>query len=161
MGVKEIFEQIDSITGWFSKEDVKSFSKIKLPKNPTIVELGTFCGRSTAALRLLFPDAQIITCDPVLFDDPSLMKEHEFIYINCSGLELHWKLPIDLLFIDDSHEYETVKADIEKYKPLIKKGGYIVCHDYYDTGVEDAVEELLPDAKIIKTGDFSQAIWKK
>jgi len=67
---------------------------------------------------------------------------------------------LDFLFIDDNHETETVKKDINKYKDLIKKGGYIVCHDYYGTGVKEAVDELLPGAMCVKTGDYSQAIWR-
>jgi predicted O-methyltransferase YrrM len=40
---------------------------------------------------------------------------------------------IDLLFIDGDHTYEGVKADFEKYLPLVKKGGLIAFHDILDT----------------------------
>jgi predicted O-methyltransferase YrrM len=36
---------------------------------------------------------------------------------------------IDLLFIDGSHEYESVKADYEMWSPLVPSGGSIVLHD--------------------------------
>lgn len=37
--------------------------------------------------------------------------------------------PIDFLFIDGNHMYDQVKADFERYSPLVRKGGMIVFHD--------------------------------
>lgn len=37
--------------------------------------------------------------------------------------------PIDFLFIDGDHSYEGVKADFERYSPLVKDGGLIAFHD--------------------------------
>ena len=52
---------------------------------------------------------------------------------------------VDFVFIDASHEYEDVKADIEAWYPKIKPGGYIGGHDYtpdYLVGVKTAVDEF-------------------
>jgi hypothetical protein len=56
---------------------------------------------------------------------------------------------LDFAFIDASHAYEDVKADILSWLPKIKKGGYLFCHDYgLFEGVTRAVQELFPsDAK--------------
>ncbi|MEO8732948.1 MAG: class I SAM-dependent methyltransferase, partial [Flavobacteriales bacterium] len=35
----------------------------------------------------------------------------------------------DYLFIDGDHTYEGVKADYERYRPLVRPGGKIVFHD--------------------------------
>ena len=49
----------------------------------------------------------------------------------------------DLGFIDADHAYEAVLSDIEEWLPLIKKGGLLTGHDYYDKkpGVIQAVNE--------------------
>jgi hypothetical protein len=50
---------------------------------------------------------------------------------------------LDFVFIDASHEYESVKDDIEAWYPKIKFGGYIGGHDYVrgEYGVYRAVDE--------------------
>ena len=53
---------------------------------------------------------------------------------------------IDFVFIDGSHLYESVKADIEAWLPKVKVGGYIGGHDYGNqneptNGVQRAVDE--------------------
>ena len=42
---------------------------------------------------------------------------------------LSWKEPIDLLFIDASHEYESVYRDFADWSPFVKVGGTIAFHD--------------------------------
>lgn len=55
---------------------------------------------------------------------------------------------LDFVFIDADHTYAGCKADIEAWKPKIKKGGFISGHDYENPdfpawGVKQAVHELL------------------
>ena len=53
----------------------------------------------------------------------------------------------DLVFIDDDHEYESVKNGIEAWYPLVNSGGLLTGHDYndkvslYKEGVIKAVDE--------------------
>ena len=37
---------------------------------------------------------------------------------------------MDLVFIDGNHSYEYVLSDMEKWTPLVRKGGIVVGHDY-------------------------------
>lgn len=74
------------------------------------------------------------------------------IMMYCSSLEAIQFIndaELDFAFIDASHAYEDVKADILAWLPKIKKGGYLFCHDYgLFEGVTRAVDELFPsDAK--------------
>lgn len=51
----------------------------------------------------------------------------------------------DFVFIDASHDYYSVKADIIAWLPKIKNGGWICGHDYgveNFPGVKQAVDEL-------------------
>jgi hypothetical protein len=53
---------------------------------------------------------------------------------------------LDFVFIDGSHLYEAVKADIEAWLPKVKLGGFIGGHDYGNNeilnGVKQAVDEF-------------------
>jgi hypothetical protein len=52
---------------------------------------------------------------------------------------------LDFVFIDASHAYEEVKADIKCWAPKVKPNGWILGHDYCERwdGVRRAVDELL------------------
>jgi hypothetical protein len=52
--------------------------------------------------------------------------------------------PLDLVYIDGSHDYEIVRDDIKLYYPLVKAGGMIGGHGYqnYWWGVIKAVDEF-------------------
>jgi hypothetical protein len=60
----------------------------------------------------------------------------------------------DLIYVDASHDYESVKQDIKIYWEKLNKGG-IMFGDDYNTwdGVKKAVNELFPSATIID-GNF-------
>lgn len=76
----------------------------------------------------LSPDERLITfCDNV--------KSNLFSKIfPCRGTSKLWssiwRHPIDFLFIDGCHSYESVKTDIEGWYPHVKIGGTILGHDY-------------------------------
>ena len=50
---------------------------------------------------------------------------------------------LDFCFIDASHAYEDVKADILAWREKVKPGGYLIFHDYrLFEGVTKAVDEM-------------------
>jgi predicted O-methyltransferase YrrM len=71
----------------------------------------------------------------------------------------------DCIFIDGSHDYESVKRDICMWSRLVKKGGILCGHDYNIShfGVKDAVDELFPNAitrpEGLITDIYCQSIW--
>ncbi len=52
-----------------------------------------------------------------------------------------WKLPLDFCFIDASHNFDSVIADIEAWKPFVKPGGILAGHDAtFSFGVKRALK---------------------
>lgn len=47
--------------------------------------------------------------------------------------------PLDYVYIDADHRYESVKRDMKKYFPLIDSGGILAGHDLGAEGTGDAV----------------------
>jgi predicted O-methyltransferase YrrM len=58
---------------------------------------------------------------------------------------------LDFIFIDASHDYESVKKDINSWLPKLKINGLIAGHDYYHIPVSMAVNEILGVENIIPT----------
>ena len=154
------------IQGWLDEENYKMFQDIKLSKSPTILEIGTHRGKSSTMMRELWPNSSIITCD---IDDYEASLPDNVKFVHSSGQNLEWNKPIDLLFIDSSHTYDDTKELFEKYESFIKKGGYVVFHDYHKEGSEvDGIRiyvhrliDLGYNIKTYNTGEYGGAVWRK
>jgi hypothetical protein len=59
--------------------------------------------------------------------------------------------PVDMVFIDGAHDYESVVRDIKNARAMLKPGGLICGHDFNPSahpGVVQAVKELVPNYKV-------------
>lgn len=71
--------------------------------------------------------------------------------------------PIDVLFIDGDHTYESVRRDYELYSPLVREGGIIAFHDIVEGPCEavgeaprfwrDVRPELEPALELVESWD--------
>ena len=65
------------------------------------------------------------------------------------------KVTADVIYVDGSHEYEDVKADIIAYLPLLKLGGTMFGDDFSAfEGVARAVEEMFGRTFALQDGNF-------
>ncbi len=95
-------------------------------------------GKSKLTQRA-FDDAKALTRDRL-----SRFEKRYFIVDLPSerAVSLFNQAMFDFVFIDANHSYESVKADIRRWLPKIKQGGWIGGHDYKAyRGVRKAVDE--------------------
>jgi predicted O-methyltransferase YrrM len=118
-------------------------------ENAVIVEIGSFKGRSTVSFGYgCFGTQKHIYAIDLFEGDGKDYGQGEFQKIFQSNVDRcgltkyvtpikkhslevakTWDKPIDILFIDGSHEYKDVKADFEAFYPHVKKNGIIAFHD--------------------------------
>jgi hypothetical protein len=142
---------------------------VRAARPRTILEIGTFDGRTTLNLAANAPDATVHTLDlpaaapTALAVEPS---ERTFIEKPASGARFVGRPEaarivqhfgdsatfefaplaesVDLAFVDGSHAYDYVVSDSRRVRALLPaRGGVIVWHDYgIWPGVTRALEEL-------------------
>lgn len=166
-----------AIGGWMSEQEL-TWLATAASKCKRIVEFGSYHGRSTRALADNSPeDATIWAVDPwngeYLTEDGVVMMDVNsycmpaFLYNlrdhidsgkvipvrrKSQYFELHE--PVDMVFIDGDHRFDSCYADILRASNLLKDGGILCGHDYGHplwTGVELAVGCLIGNVKVEDT----------
>jgi len=129
-----------------------------LPNDAVILEVGSFLGRSTVSMALACrgTDRHIFAVDTFEGNATDFVNGvnnvhwtgSDFLHAFEANLERsgvrqyvtplrgtsrdiakHWAQPIDLLFLDGSHEFEDVKADFEDFFRWLVPGGCVALHD--------------------------------
>ena len=163
------------IEGWMSDMELTWLAK-QAKNHKVIVELGSYLGRSTRAMAdntngivyaiddwLGVRDKEV--ANPERFNRDSLFDEFK---ANMNGLLESKKVsPIrgnhkavcvpgivpDMVFVDGSHQYEDVMANLTMWLPK----GLICGHDYDWPEVKKAVDEVLGEVKVVE----GTSIWYK
>jgi methyltransferase family protein len=173
-----------SIGGWMTKDELTWLAQRanELPENSVWVEVGTWRGRSLAAVALAASKGMHITAVDSwegvgMLDGPGEMCDPKAAYENWKETwenlcRLRPDLGIffikerstkvaasradyscDVVFIDALHDYLNARADIEAWLPKIKPGGLICGHDAFDDGVRRALEDVFgPREEILQHG---------
>lgn len=164
--LEEIIKLVEPVPGWFYPDQM-TFLYPYACKAKNIFEIGTYAGRSTKFWALCNPDANITTVDLVVGDpmgnvpagtsiDPEIVKMGNIVSIHehSHALVNRYNAPIDLLFIDGAHDYQSVCQDIDDWLP--KTHGIVVCHDYMDVWptVKQAVDYKLRGKYELLTDQF-------
>jgi len=154
---------VADIEGWLSPSEAGALYDLARSARGPIVEIGSWQGRSTAALALgssAGNSAPVFAIDDfrgVLergADGRTIEGNHqqttpERLRANLDGAGVNGlvrilaepaakaleEIPsqIELLFVDGAHDYESVKADLENYAPRLVDRGWLVCHDVTPT----------------------------
>jgi len=134
---------IADVPGWLTDEEGEALYELAraCTGKGVIVEIGSFKGKSTVCLGL---GSQAGASVPIYAIDPHQERFPEFeTNVQRAGIkELVRPLPslsqraadefhepIELLFVDGSHEYELVLEDFEKWVPKVVDGGWVAFHD--------------------------------
>lgn len=125
-----------------------------------ILEIGTCHGASAVSLGIGAKmyggnNPKLITVDIVQTESEAkgyfeLFKEFlpsNRLAVRSDSKTFSFNEPIDLLYIDGSHEYEDVYADCKKYIPLVVKGGTCIFHDTGSSDVSRGIARFLDENK--------------
>ena len=117
-----------------------------------MAEVGVRDGRTTFSLLDKIPELTIYAIDTniSLFYNKDVAERYGNRLIPIQGYSYIVADEIkdgslDIVFIDADHSYESVKKDIIKYTPKLKKNGLLTGHDIDYPGVNKAVHELIQD----------------
>ena len=142
--IKRLRELIADIPGWLTDEEGEALYDLakRCTGSGVIVEIGSWKGKSTTCLGLgsrAGKNVRIFAIDPHADYRFGEFKEN----IERAGIadlvtpiqslsqpaadDFHE--PIELIFIDGSHEYEDVLEDFDKWVPKVVEGGIVAVHD--------------------------------
>jgi predicted O-methyltransferase YrrM len=171
-----ILERMRRVEGWLFDEEADLLlaavvrAVAEIPQPATVVEVGSYCGRSTvvlgSALQALAPTVRLHAIDPhegeigapdsgVSRTEPTLAKFTHTIaeagltdvveLVQQRSYETDWKRPIAFLLVDGLHDYANVSRDFHHFEPWLVPGAYVAFHDYSDywPNVKAFVNELL------------------
>ena len=148
-------ENANRIAGWMSWSELQLLSQLASTAKRTIVEIGSYLGRSTLAIgggSLSGNKAPVLAIDPgfgqvfahdVKTEDVGI---HEALVANIENAGLDSIVTvirdvsanvapthegaIDMLFIDALHDYESVKCNFYEWQHHVAVGGVACLHDY-------------------------------
>jgi predicted O-methyltransferase YrrM len=148
------------IKGWLSSQEAIGLYKVAtlLPENATVVEIGSWQGKSTYCILSGLKSGKVHAIDPFNASGGEDWNEDEYQQI-ARGIDLleTFKMnvkkfiksgqvvvrkgfsnqfkdefeTINFLFIDGDHSIKGCQEDYELYAHKIVKGGYIAFHDYH------------------------------
>ena len=152
MSFAEAWSSVGQIEGWLSEDQARRLYAAAqcVSAGEAIVEIGSHHGRSTVILASAKEDeVQLVAVDP--FDDARWGGGQDALDIfrsNLSSRGLNATLiralgaeagtewsggPVGLLFVDGAHDYKSVAADLEAWRPNLSESGIVLMHDTYSS----------------------------
>jgi len=158
-------EKARAIQGWMNPRELAFLFGIAhaIPHGGTVVEIGSWKGRSTVAICEGLKGASMYAVD-TFGGDPDLMERYaeelqedrvykefcdhtaayaflEVLRMTSSEASTRFEdSSLDWVFIDADHTFDRVHEDISCWLPKVKPGGLISGHDYPYGPVKKAVD---------------------
>lgn len=172
-GFRSALAAIEHVEGWLSDNQARRLWERarELPNDASIVEIGSFRGRSTIVLALAAPSGATVTAiDPHGGGDrgPQEIRPNAAVgdrdnaafsaNLKAAGVTAtvhHVRMssqqalgatsgPIDLLYVDGAHRYRPARDDIAGWGARVRTGGVMLIHDGFSSvGVTLATLRLL------------------
>jgi predicted O-methyltransferase YrrM len=135
---------IADVPGWLTDEEGEALFELAraCSGSGVIVEIGSWKGKSTICLGL---GSRAGASVPVYAVDPHADYRFGDFKTNVERAGItdlvrpiaslsqpaadNFEEPIELLFVDGSHEYDLVLEDFEKWVPKVVEGGWVAFHD--------------------------------
>jgi predicted O-methyltransferase YrrM len=161
-GGARITQLFNDLEGLISIREAQFLYRIARGRQ-TIVEIGPHRGKSTVLLALGAGldqpgnQTRFVSIDPH-GDRPGVTGEEDFNAFhdtlkryNLDDRIDHWRRysqeaaddwdgsPIDLLWIDGSHDYQDKVDDLEKWGRFVRPGGVVVAHDVFRPRIPDVL----------------------
>jgi hypothetical protein len=115
-------------------------------------ELGTATGWTAVTLALADPERRIVSYDVVSREPeryldlvPRDVRDRIDLVVAPGSTGPRDDQPVDLLYIDSSHEREQTMAEVQAWQPHLRVGALVLFDDYTHPdypGVREAIEEL-------------------
>ena len=157
-----VWASVAEVEGWMTEGQARALydASAACPPGGTIVEIGSFHGRSTIVLASSCPpDATVIAIDPHAgndrgpqeiegFEDEADQDHDRFVQnLATAGVAervAHLRMfsadalvdlagDIDVLYVDGAHRYAPARADIVTYGARVRNGGTMLIHDSFSS----------------------------
>jgi hypothetical protein len=166
----DALEAVSGVEGWMSEGQARRLWECSraVPPGGTVVEIGSFRGRSTVVLALA--GSQVVAIDPHAGNDRGPQEiqgsltvgegDHRAFLANLERAGVRDAVrhvrrpsqealdavdgPIDLLHVDGAHRFAPARDDIARWGARVRPGGRMLVHDAFSSiGVTLALLRLL------------------
>jgi predicted O-methyltransferase YrrM len=185
--IEKAWARAHEVPGFMVENEVRFLSMLAActPAPGTIVEIGSFKGKSTVALATVaekYGLGQIVAIDPHVGDLGAHAQKHADTFeefrtsLKNAGVdtqvEAHrefsrdaargWTRPIRLLWIDGDHTYSGCKEDFDLFSPFLAEHGVVAFHDSLNTfegPIRVFVDEVLRSDRFGACGFVHSIAW--
>ena len=166
------------VRGWFSEDEAAILTG--LAKNKKVLEIGSFCGKSTICLAQVAEVVHSVDWHrggdglgedskwtlPEFLKNLERYEVHDKVGVHLGTAELcglamrgGW---FGLAFVDAAHDYHNVMHDLGVARRCVYEGGMIACHDFNESGVSEAVRDFFGnlDGSVHNDSSGRQLFWR-